>query len=30
VDPAGWHAGRRAADDAELGTGRRPLAGGAG
>jgi hypothetical protein len=30
VDPAGWHAGRRAADDAELGTGRRPLTGGAG
>ena len=30
VDPAGWHAGRRAADDAELGAGRRPLTGGAG
>lgn len=25
VDPAGWHAGRRAADDADLGTGRRSL-----
>lgn len=30
VDPAGWHAGRQAADDAELGTGRRRLTGGAG
>lgn len=28
VDPAGWHAGRRAADDAELGAGRRSLTGG--
>ena len=27
VDPAGWHAGRRAADDADLGTGRRSLHG---
>lgn len=25
VDAAGWHAGRRAADDADLGPGRRPL-----
>ena len=25
VDPAGWHAGRRAADDADLGTGRQSL-----
>lgn len=25
VDPAGWHAGRRAADDADLGSGRRSL-----
>lgn len=30
VDPAGWHAGRRAADDAYLGTARRPLPGAAG
>jgi hypothetical protein len=28
VDPAGWHAGRQAADSADLGPGRRPLAGG--
>ncbi len=28
VDPAGWHAGRRAADDADLGGGPRPLAAG--
>ncbi|MBY3552593.1 DUF2786 domain-containing protein [Modestobacter lapidis] len=28
VDPAGWHAGRRAADDAELGASRRSLTGG--
>jgi hypothetical protein len=28
VDPAGWHAGRRAADDAELGAARRSLADG--
>jgi hypothetical protein len=30
VDPAGWHAGRQAADDAELGGSRRSLAGGQG
>ena len=28
VDPAGWHAGRRAADDAELGASRPSLADG--
>ena len=28
VDPAGWHAGRRAADDAEIGAGRSSLADG--